>query len=126
MSQLQRVIPLNKPFKLRGYTIGQWLILGLSLAVAMLVGSKVPGDWKLDKIPVGFLVGLLIFCLAIVFVSATQMHPLIWWRNQLLYKLGLAPRLVLPSRDPPLPYIDATIVEVSKKGDDQPYVTFEQ
>ena len=49
MSVVQRVIILNKPFKIRGYTIVQWIILAGTLAVAFLVGSKVPPDWKIPE-----------------------------------------------------------------------------
>lgn len=125
MSVVQRVIILNKPFKIRGYTVMQWIILAVALALAFLIGSKIPHDWKLGNIPAGFLVGLLIFCGAIVFVSATQMRPMLWWKNVILYKLGIAPSLFLPHHEEGQPYPDPTIIEPVKR-EDQPYVTFDQ
>lgn len=125
MSVVQRVIILNKPFKIRGYTVMQWIILAVALAVAFLVGSKTPGDWKLGHMPLGFIIGLVIFCLAIVFVSATQMRPVSWWKNLIMYKLGLSPTVYLPNREPATLHYDPTIIE-APKAEDQPYVTFEQ
>ncbi len=125
MSVVQRVIILNKPFKIRGYTVMQWIILAVALALAFLIGSKIPHDWKLGNIPAGFLIGLVIFCGAIVFVSATQMRPMLWWKNVILYKLGIAPTLFLPHHEEGQLYPDPTIIEPAKR-EDQPYVTFEQ
>ena len=123
MSVIQRVILLNKPFKIRGYTVIQWLILGVSVALSFIVGTSVPREMKLGNLPLGFLVGLSIFCGAIVFVSASQMHPFIWWRNLLLTRLGLLPKVYLPHRESGYIYPDPTIVEPSKAEDQAYYDT---
>jgi peptidoglycan/LPS O-acetylase OafA/YrhL len=125
MSVVHRVITLNKPFKIRGYTILQWIILTVSLAAGFLVGSKCPHEWKVGNLPVGFIIGLLIVCSAIVFVSASQMKPFAWWRNKILYTLGLSPVVYLPKREEGQEYPDSTIKEIIKR-EDQPYVTFER
>lgn len=125
MSVIQRVIVLNKPFKIRGYTILQWIILSGSLAIAFLIGSKVPHEWKVGNLPAGFLVGMVVVCAAIVFVSASQMKPFAWWRNKALYGLGMAPRVYLPNREEGQVYPDPTIKDIIKR-EDQPYVTIER
>ena len=124
MSVVQRVIILNKPFKIRGYTVWQWIVLTASVAIGFLIGSKIPHDWKLGNLPVGFIIGLLIVCGAIVFVSASQMKPVAWWRNKLMYALGMAPVLYLPKREEGQVYPDPTIKEVVKR-EDQAYVNVE-
>lgn len=124
MSVIQRVIILNKPFRIRGYTIIQWVILVGALAIGFLVGSKVPGDWKLGNIPLGFLIGLSIVCGAIVFVSASQMKPAAWWRNTILYGLKMSPRMFLPHPEEGNIYPDPSIVEPTRVRDDA-YISIE-
>jgi hypothetical protein len=124
MSVVQRVIILNKPFKIRGYTIWQWILLASALALAFLVGTKIPQGWKLGNLPLGFIVGLLIFCAAIVFVSASQMKPFAWWRNKFLYTFGMAPTVFMPKREEGQEYPDSTI-EKPVKREDQSYVAVE-
>jgi hypothetical protein len=121
MSVVQRVIPLNKPFKIRGYTILQWVILAVSVALAFIIGANIPKDWKLGNLPLGFLVGLGIFCGAIVFVSASQMKPFAWWRNVILDRLGISPRVYIPHREPGYEYPDSTIIEPTKREDQAYY-----
>jgi hypothetical protein len=117
MSVIQRVIILNKPFKIRGYTILQWLILVGSVALAFLVGTKIPQGVKLGNLPAGFIVGLLLVCVAIVFVHSTQVKPITWWRNCFLYKLGLVPSVYLPKREEAQEYPDSSIKEPVKRED---------
>ena len=124
MSVVQRVIILNKPFKIRGFTIWQWILLGSSLGVAFLIGTKIPHDWKLGNLPLGFIVGMLIFCTAMVFVGASQMKPFVWWRNKFLYTFGFVPVLYLPQREEGQEYPDSSIKEPIKR-EDQSYVAVE-
>ena len=124
MSQIQRVIILNKPFKIRGYTIMQWLSLGAGLALALLVGTKIPHDMKLGNLPLGFVIGMLIFSTGIVLVHLCQVKPLAWWRNRLVYSLGIAPTVYLPKREEGQEYPDSSIKQAPKR-EDQPYVDVE-
>lgn len=117
MSLVHRVIKLNEPFKIRGYTVSQWILMGVSVAAAFFIGTKIPQDWKVGHLPVGFLVGLAIFCGAIVFISATQMRPMSWWKNALLYKLKLVPMVYLPHPEEGVIYPDPTIEDVVKRED---------
>ncbi|MFN8655291.1 MAG: hypothetical protein U0105_03030 [Candidatus Obscuribacterales bacterium] len=117
MSLVHRVIKLNEPFKIRGYTVPQWILMAVALGLAFLIGTKVPQDWKLGNLPVGFLVGLAIFCGAIVFISATQMRPISWWKNAFLYKLKLMPLVYLPHAEEGAIYPDPTIEEAVKRED---------
>jgi hypothetical protein len=129
LSVVQRVIILNKPFKIRGFTIWQWCVLTGALALGFFIWSKIiPHDWKIPLpqgyMPTGLFLGIIIVCGALVVVSASQMKPLIWWKNRILYTLGFAPRLYLPVREEGQPYPDATIKEAVKR-EDQPYVAVE-
>ena len=77
MSISQRVVILNKPLKIYNYTIIQWIVLAGTLVLALLVGFHMPGNIKVANLPLGFWLGLTIFCLGIVFVHAVQMKPLL-------------------------------------------------
>lgn len=87
MSQIHKVIVLNTPMKIRGYTVPQWILLAISVGLAFLAGSKVPPDWKLGNLPLGLFAGLAIFSVALVFVFASETKPLAWWRNFFLYRI---------------------------------------
>ena len=113
MSISQRVVILNKPLKIYNYTIIQWIVLAGTLVLALLVGFHMPGNIKVANLPLGFWLGLTIFCLGIVFVHAVQMKPFAWWRNQIFYHLDIYPKLVLPHVENGNIYPDATIVEIS-------------
>lgn len=117
MSLVHRVIKLNEPFKIRGYTVSQWILMAVALGLAFFLGTKVPQDWKVGNLPVGFLVGLAIFCGAIVFISATQMRPISWWRNAVLYKLKLIPSVYLPHPEEGAIYPDPSIEDEGKRED---------
>src|SRR5262249_45101386 len=96
MSLVHRVVILNKPLKIRGLTISQWVLMTIALGVAIGAGSIIPSNWKLGNLPAGFIVGLLIFCAALLFTQAMQMKPMTWWRNMIAYRLKLVPMTFLP------------------------------
>jgi hypothetical protein len=125
MSVVHRVIILNKPLKLRGYTISQWVLLGLTLVSALIVASWIPPTWKIGGLPVCFLVGLTVFCVGIVFVHAGQMKPPLWWMNQIYYRLNIYPKLYFPHREEGVPYPDPTIIEAGRR-EDESYVTSDE
>ena len=124
MSQIQRVIILNKPFKIRNYTPFQWLVLLVSVGIAFLVGSKVPHDFKIGGAPAGVWVGVFIFGIGAGYIHVVQRRPFAWWRNRITYSLGLSPTLYLPKREEGQEYPDSSIKQAPKR-EDQPYVDVE-
>jgi uncharacterized membrane protein len=122
VSQIHRVIILNKPLKIFDFTPFQLILMFAATITSFLVAGNVPRDWKLPNgLPVGFVCGLLIFCVAIVVVKMSEVKPWVWWRNMITYKLGLVPLQYLPRPEPGIPYPDPTIMDV-KKRTDQYYV----
>ena len=116
MSVVYRVVILNKPFKIRGFTLLQWCVLVGTAALCFFVCSKFPSEWKLGNIPVGIWVGLAIFSAVIVFVTAAQMKPLVWWKNRIFFSLGLNSRCYLPHTESgPPEYPDPNVIEPSKQ-----------
>lgn len=119
MSQIHKVIILNKPLKIRGFTPIQWILLTVSVALAFFVGTKIPQDWKLGNLPVGFIVGMGIFCGALVYVKASEMRPFAWWRNLFLYRLGFVPKLYFPHIEEQLQiYPDPTVIDPTKREEE--------
>lgn len=117
MSVVQRVIVLNKPFKIRGYTIVQWLVMGVAAVFGLIVATKLPGDWKINGAPIGVFAFVGILGAGIAYVSATQMKPPAWWRNKFLYTLGIVPSIYLPNREEGIVYPDPTIQDRVKRDD---------
>ena len=118
MSRIHRVVRLNKPLKIGGHTPFQWVLMVVAVAIALIVGSKMPGDWKIGNLPAGFLVGLLIFCGALVYIQMSQMKPFAWWRNIVLYRLRLVPVKFLPRTFPGIEYPDSSIQDDDRKVDE--------
>jgi len=118
MSQIHKVIILNKPLKIFDFTPFQLILMFFSTITAFAVAGNVPSTWKLPNgLPVGFVLGLLIFCAAIVVVKMSEVKPWVWWRNMITYKLKLAPTSYLPKPEPGQLYPDPTIMDVKKKSD---------
>ena len=57
----------------RGYTLGDWLIVFISLVVGFSVSDKFPSQWHIGNIPAGVLASLTIFCVALVFVAGPKL-----------------------------------------------------
>lgn len=121
MSQIHKVIILNKPLKIFDFTPVQLIIMLLCIVGCLILSSKIPPDWKLDKMPMGFLIPFVIFCLALVFVKGSELKPARWWLNLFLYRLNLATRVFLPHPEPSQIYPDPDIID-AKKRDDNVYV----
>lgn len=122
MSLVHRVIILNKPLKIRGLTISQWIMGAGGVGVALLVGTQIPQQWKIGNLPAGFIVGMIIVC-AVLFVSqAAQMKPIAWWRNMIAYRLKLVPLVFMPRPETGTIYPDPSVIEASRR-DDRPYVS---
>ena len=113
MSQVHKVINLKEPFRFFGMTLVQigWLALGVLVAFSLC--SRVPGDWKVNGIPAGIIFGIVIVSLSIVIGGFTELKPMIWWRNNFLYRLGLMPTLFVPRPEEGQIYPDPTIIERS-------------
>jgi len=118
MSRVHRVIILNKPLKIRGFTLLQWCLMVLAAAAAFALGSWVPPNIKVGNISLGFWVGLLVFSVVLVLVNASEMKPSVWWKNNLLYRLRLIPTQYLPRPIQGMIYPDPTIIEARKRDDD--------
>ena len=117
MAQVHRVILLNKPLKIWGNTIMQWVMLALALAVSFMAFSSIPQQWKIGNLPTGILVGISLFMLSIVFIHAPQVKPSVWWKNKILYSLGKMPTKFFPRPEPAQEYPDSSIIEPLKQQD---------
>jgi hypothetical protein len=122
MSQIHRVILLNKPLKIFEFTISQLIFMFFAVVSAFITSSYVPQSWKLPNgLPVGFLIGVTIVCAAIAYVKMNEVRPWAWWRNLAYYRLNMMPRVYLPHPEPAAIYPDPTIIDV-KKLEDEYYV----
>lgn len=118
MSLVHRVLILNRPLKIRGFTFMQWFQMLVGLALSFWAFTWVPKEWKVANLPAGFIVGLLMFCGLLVFINGSQMKPGIWWRNLVAYRLKLVPVKFLPHSETSQLYPDPTIVEAPKIEDE--------
>jgi uncharacterized membrane protein required for colicin V production len=118
MSQIHRVILLNKPLKIFDFTPLQLILMFTATILSFVIGSNIPGNWKINGLPVGFLIGMTIFCAALAFVKMSEFKPWPWWRNRILYPLKLIPTEFLPHLEPAQLYPDPTIMDVKKASDD--------
>ena len=126
MSLVHKVIILNKPLKIRGFTIGQWVILAVSVALALFLAFKVPQDWKIGNLPIGLFVFIIIFGGALAGVNAAEFKPFVWWRNLFLYKVfNTLPRAYYPNVEEHLQiYPDPDVIDPIKR-EDQNYIELE-
>lgn len=117
MAQQHQVINLRQPVKLFGFTIKQLFFLAIGVGMGFFAISKVPGDWKIGNLPVSLFA--FIFCVSIAIVAGffTDLKPMAWWRNSLLYKVGLRPTTYLPKPEERIPYPDESIEEDSPEDE---------
>jgi hypothetical protein len=120
MSRIHRVIVLNKPLKIRGFTVLQWVTLGLSIALGLWVSTAVvPKEWKIANAPAGVFIFVGIVGGIIALISALEMKPLIWWVNHVTYRLGIMPLSYLPNKESSTTmYPDPTINEIDKAANE--------
>lgn len=109
---------LNKPLKIFDFTPFQLILMFVAVITAFIAGSNVPHDWKINNLPAGFILGLLIICGAIVFVKMSEVKPWAWWRNLVMYRLNMLPTTFLPHPEPGHVYPDPTIIDVKKRTDE--------
>mgnify|MGYP000877133369 CR=1 FL=1 len=117
MSRVHKVIVLNKPFKLWDFTIRQMLMLVVSICISLYILSNVPQGLKVGNLPANILCAIVFFCVCLPAVKFTDLKPVAWWRNVLIYKLKLAPSIFIPKPEVGRIYPDPTIQEPKKKSD---------
>jgi hypothetical protein len=104
MAIVHKVIILNKPFKLFGFSFIQWIVLLSTSLIGLWIGFNMPAV-KFNGLPLGFLVFMVIICGGIVFVHASLIQPWQWWRNRILYAAQMLPTQILPKPQPLKTYI---------------------
>lgn len=120
MSLVHKVIILNKPLKIRGFSFGQWAILAIAVSLGFFLAFKCPTDWKLGNLPLGVFVWVAIVGLAMVGVNAAEFKPMAWWRNLLLYKiLGTVPKAYYPHvEEENFIYPDPDVIDIQRREDE--------
>lgn len=123
MSQVHKVINLKEPFKIFGLTIKQAIALAIGALMGFFIASKLPGDWKIGNLPAGLFVFIGFVSLGGALGFMTELKPMAWWRNNFIYRLGLAPLVYIPRPEPGQIYPDPTIID--KKDQEEFYVESE-
>jgi len=120
MSQVHKVINLREPFKIFGLTIKQAFFLAVGGLLGFFVASHMPGDWKLGNLPAGLFAFIILCSLGGVLGFMTDVKPIAWWRNNFVYRLGLAPKIYIPRPEQAQIYPDPTIIE--KRDQEEFYI----
>ena len=118
MSRVHKVIVLNKPFKLWDFTINQLVLMVIAVAISVTLLSKVPTTWKIGNLPANILSAICFFCLCLPLVKFTDIKPMAWWKNIILYKLRMAPTAYIPRPEESAIYPDPTIIEPKKRSEE--------
>jgi hypothetical protein len=121
MSQVHKVIVLNKPLKIFEFTPIQLIMVVGSIIGGLVVAGNMPKEWKFNNVPAGVFVFVAIVGAALVLGKMSEVKPWMWWKNLLLYRLGLVPKVFIPKPEPAPLYPDPNINE-SKKKSEQYYV----
>jgi hypothetical protein len=119
MAIVHKVIVLNKPFKLFGFTIFQGIALIFSALIGLWVSTSMP-PIKINGIPLGIWMFILITSAAIVPIYALQIKPWPWWRNRVLYVARLLPTEIFPKPQTANTYIDDIAKDKSKLSNSDP------
>jgi hypothetical protein len=99
MAIVQKVIVLNKPFKIFGFTFVQWIILAGTALAGLWLGTAMP-QVKFNGIQLGIWITITTPCIALVCVNASSIKPWQWWRNRILSLSNLLPTEILPQPRP--------------------------
>lgn len=105
MAIVHKVIILNTPFKLFGYSFVQWIFLGIVALISCWAWFSTP-PVKINGLPLGLFVFLGIFCTGIVFIHASLIKPWQWWRSRILSLAKLLPTEILPKPQPAKVYFE--------------------
>jgi hypothetical protein len=118
MSQMHKVIVLNKPLKVFDFTIIQLGLMFFSILLAFFAASQVPKDVKINGMPGGVVVLIILLCIAIALVKMSEVKPWSWWINAFAYRINAVPTVWMPHPEIAPIYPDPTIIEPKKKGED--------
>lgn len=92
-------------------------MLVVSICISLYILSNVPQGLKVGNLPANILCAIVFFCVCLPAVKFTDLKPVAWWRNVLIYKLKLAPSTFIPKPEAGRIYPDPTIQEPKKKSD---------
>ncbi len=106
MAIVQKVIVLNKPFKIFGFSFVQWIFLTLAALGGLWLGTAMP-QVKINGIQLGIWITIITPCVALVAVNASSIKPWQWWRNRILNLSNLSPTEILPKPVPAKIYPEA-------------------
>lgn len=115
MSQVHKVIVLNKPLKIFEFTPIQLAMLVIAIIGGLLIASNMPKEWKFNNVPAGVFVFVAVVGAAMVLGKMSEVKPWMWWKNLIVYRLGLAPNMFVPKPEPAPLYPDPNIIETKKK-----------
>ena len=121
MSQVHKVIVLNKPLKIFDFTPIQLIMIVTSVIGSLVIAGNLPKEWKFNNVPAGVFVFVGMVGAAIVLGKMSEVKPWLWWKNLLLYRLHVVPSTFIPKPEPAQLYPDPNIIE-SKKKTEQYYV----
>ncbi len=121
MSQVHKVIILNKPLKIFDFTPIQLIMHVIAIITGLILASNMPKEWKFNNVPAGVFVFVAVVGASIVLGKMSEVKPWLWWKNMVMYRLGLVPNLFVPKPEPAPLYPDPNIIE-SKKKTEQYYV----
>jgi hypothetical protein len=121
MSQMHKVIILNKPLKVFDFTIIQLGMMFFAVLFAFAAATQVPKEVKVNGMPGGAVVFIVLICAAIALVKMSEIKPWAWWKNMLVYRFKMVPTVWLPHPEIAPIYPDPTIIE-AKKREDNNYV----
>lgn len=113
MAIVHKVIILNKPFKLFGFSFVQWIVLASTSLIGLWIGFSLP-PVKFNGLPLGFIVFMIIVCGGIVFVHASLIQPWQWWRNRILSLAQMLPTEILPKPQAAKTYIEDAAKQSNK------------
>ncbi|HEY9679462.1 MAG TPA: hypothetical protein V6C76_15750 [Drouetiella sp.] len=115
MSQVHKVIVLNKPLKIFEFTPIQLIMLIIAIVGGLLIATNMPKEWKFNNVPAGVFVFVAVVGAAMVLGKMSEVKPWQWWRNLVFYRLGLISDQFIPKPEEAPIYPDPTIVEAKKK-----------
>lgn len=92
--------------------------MGIGIIIAGTIFSRVPQAWKIGNLPANIMLAVLFICFWLPVVKFTDLKPIGWWKNILLYKLKLSPTEFIPRPEEAAIYPDPTIIEPKKRSEE--------
>ena len=118
MSQMHKVIILNKPLKVMDFTIIQWGLMSFAVLLAFAASSQVPKEVKINGMPGSVVIFIILICAAIALVKMSEIKPWSWWINMAAYRMNVVPTVWMPHPEVAPIYPDPTIIEARKRSED--------